>query len=288
MAAVAVSVVGIFFIDQARRVAPSLQVIASGEGVTADHVRVVLHTLGTRPPLGLEVPTGTDATFLHDIGISSDSKSLGSSGGCLADLHRPAPEPVAAQGPGQGRHRAQRRALPQSRAGQRRCREQDPPAQGASTTKPAQRTRNYDPPALTVDFAAFAAAITITGMAKVHEGSGLGGATSWESIGLQHTGTRFPVGHPLRALILARAVEADPGQPDGATRLLERAVSACRRQGNPRQVHETPGKEFTRLPVTDPPAEGAQPTCLRLRALYSLLAASVEPRPPSADNPETL
>ena len=52
VAAVAVSVVGIFFIDQARRVAPSLQVIASGEGVTADHVRVVLHTLGTRPPRG--------------------------------------------------------------------------------------------------------------------------------------------------------------------------------------------------------------------------------------------
>ncbi len=41
--------------------------------MTADHVRAVLHTLGAPSSLGLEVPAGTDATFLQDIGISSDS-----------------------------------------------------------------------------------------------------------------------------------------------------------------------------------------------------------------------
>ena len=109
---VVLTVFGVALLDQAAGRLRDSKADASGDGVAADHVRALLH-MGTRPPRGLEVPSGTDATFLKDVGISSDSTNpVVQAVAWLISVARPiCPWQLKVQG--KTRRRAQCRALPQ-------------------------------------------------------------------------------------------------------------------------------------------------------------------------------
>ena len=266
------SLVGIVAIDQARRIAPRLQVEASGEGVSADHVRAILHTLGARSSRGLEVPAGTDATFLRDIGItSSSSNPVVQAVAWLISIAQPeSPWRLRVQGKDANElnvelfrnHRLVRAAVV-NRARLLRFFDDDADPSGA---KPLTA-----PPA--IDFATFAAAIAVTGMAGTRGKDGLAGATSWESVGLQHAASQLPVGSKDRLRILARAVEVDP---DNSMAQVTYWNDLYRRTDDrdalTRYVRLL--RTFVRPDLQNPDRD-VPAVALRLRALYSLVAASV-------------
>jgi hypothetical protein len=270
---VVLAIAGIFLIDQARRAAPRLQIDATGDGASADHVRAVLHILGTRPPRGLEVPSGTDATFLKDVGISTDSKNpVVQAVGWLISVARPiGPWQLRIQGKAADelnvelfRNHELIEADAVSRARLMRFLDDD---------KPTETDTKDDADEPSIDFAAFAAAMALTAMAKAHGQGGLGGATKWQSVGMQYVGTQLPAGHVQRRRILGRALQADP-----ANRMAEVAYwnDLYRRAENKETLTRYTDLLSSAFEVhMQDPDKVVPADALRLRALYSLTAASV-------------
>jgi hypothetical protein len=108
-------------------------------------------------------------------------------------------------------------------------------------------------------------------MADIQGFGGLGGATKWQSVGLQYVASQLPLGNEHRGRILARAVEVDPGN-----RMAQLSYWNDRYR---RAASRDELSRYTALlaafvqPIKSFAAIGGD--ALLLRALYSLVAASV-------------
>ncbi|WP_380167980.1 hypothetical protein [Jannaschia sp. R86511] len=176
-----------------------------GSGISAEQIRLVAGRLGSAPPRGLEVPLGTDASFLAPVSLDSlPANAVLAAVDRLWKLSRP-PTPwllvvtVAS---------ADLLSMVLTRNGERI--KTDTVHRG-TLLRPLREVMSDDERAA-VDLATFPAAFAVVTMGRERQDPGLAGAVSWQSVGMQFLGALCADDdRDTQRTVFARAVEIDPG-----------------------------------------------------------------------------
>ena len=261
----AVMLGGALFLALGWRARARLSVSVTGDdSVTADTLRSLVRGLGSSRPRGLEVPIGSEATFLEDVGVTQlASGTIAVLLTRVATLARPVdPWQLTVIA-----HSADRLTVELTRNRDVIRSEIIERHRHLSFLETDGEPTENDPPAVP-DLAPFAAAIALVEMATGHgQTEGLGGATRWNSVGLQYLGSLQPRRSPSRLALFAHALDVD-GQNRAAQLSFWHALFRDSSQAADLQTYRDLLEAF----VSDRDQTDA---LLRLRALYTRVVVGI-------------
>lgn len=209
-----ISVLSVLVLVAHRRSRARLEITTVGDKApSAEHVRAVLHKMGTESSGHLEMPTASDNSILKDVVVLPDStgaigKAVTALLGMLT-LHNPWRLNIEAKSDDTLNVELYRNFIRMDAAVLNRANTLlflDDAIRSELALKDAKEAEKP-----TYDYTIVAAAMALTAMAPVHGFKQvLGGATKWQSVGLEYLARQLSLRNETRGRILTEALELDP------------------------------------------------------------------------------
>lgn len=220
--AIGLTVIGTLLWDAQRRGQKKLLVTVDGTDTekSASNLRGIISDMGAAGPRGLKMPSGSDASFLGGVDLTvlgeGISKAVTS---VLLALKPNIPWTLAVSVVSDDRLAVTLKRNHREMAAEIIDRSTLKVDQGTlaciekTCSSEASSDSSCEPSSAGADLWPFAGAIAICWMAKAHGiREGLGGATNWRAMGLQHLATTQLKGRKTVAMaLLGRALDLDPG-----------------------------------------------------------------------------
>jgi hypothetical protein len=213
-AGLAITLISLLVLVVYRRTRARLDITTTGDKApSAEHVRAVLHRMGTERSGHLEMPTASDASILKDVVVLPDStgvigKAVTALVGMLT-LYSPWRLNIEAKSDDTVNVELYRNYVRMDAAVLNRANFLlflDDAIRTELAAKDAKEAEK-----ITYDFAIVAAAMALTAMARAHGfAQVLGGATKWQSVGLEYLARQLSLRSELRGRILTEALEVNP------------------------------------------------------------------------------
>ena len=210
----AISMFSLLVLVTYRRTRARLDITTTGDKApSAEHVRAVLHGMGTERSGHFEMPTASDASILKDVVVLPDStgaigKAVNALLGMLT-LYSPWRLNIEAKSDDTVNVELYRNYVRMDAAVLNRANVLlflDDATRTELAAKDAKEAEK-----ITYDFAIVAAAMALTAMAIEHGFEQvLGGATKWRSVGLEYLARQLSVRNDLRGRLLTEALDVDP------------------------------------------------------------------------------